>query len=312
MGLGPIKRKTSQNNTAWKRRRRCPAVYPCLFLIGFLVSCTGPDQAHLTRSIPAEKTSPTTIHPIEVRATEPSLPEKTTKPPQTTPSEEGIQSEYGEAFGIDYAHPSLYLRQGEQSRISDSGFLPDLSTGKRGLEELREIYAWMKREFTPYRAGGKTIGTVTVEELFARKTLGGCHDHALLFSAVVRTFGYPAVIIETYSISWMEEYQRGTSQGYEGHVFVEVYLEDQWILVDPTYGWYVAEGYDPVNPFIPLTGKASGPSLEEDGFLVDLKGIDSWDMGIHSVADLNLRMESTAAQFNLAGMDVPSYTFEHF
>lgn len=312
MGLVPIKGKTSQNNTAWKRRRRCPAVYPSLLIVVFIVSCTGPDQVHLAGSIPTEKSSPTPIHPTEVKATEPSLPKKTTKPPQITPSEEGTQSEYEKAFGIDYAHPSHYLRQGEQSQISDLRFLPDLSTEQSGLEELKEIYAWMKREFTPYRAGGKTIGTVTVEELFVRRRLGGCHDHALVFSAVVRRFGHPAVIIETYSISWMEEYQQGTSQGYVGHVFVEVYLEDQWVLVDPTNGWYVAEGYDPMNPFIPLTGKVSGPSPEEDGFFVDLKGIDSWGMGIHSVADLNRRMELTAAQFKLEGMDIPSYTFEHF
>lgn len=229
-----------------------------------------------------------------------------------TPTEEEAGPQYGEAFGIDYDHPVLYLRQGEQTQIPDPGLLPDLSTEQGGMEGLSEIYRWMKGEFTSYRAGGKTIGTVTVEALFAQGKLGGCHDHALLFSAVARAFGYPTVIMETYSISWMKEYQQGISEGYVGHVFVEVYLGNRWVLVDPTNGWYVTEGYDPTNPFIPLTGKVSGPSSEEAGFLVDLKGIDSWDMGIHSVSDLNQRMESTASRFDPETMEVPSYAFEHF
>jgi transglutaminase-like putative cysteine protease len=236
----------------------------------------------------------------------------TSKPPSITPPEEEVGSRYGEAFGIDYDQPVHYLRQGEQTQIPDLRLLPDLSPGQKEMESLRAIYHWMKGEFTAYRAGGKTIGVVTVNELFTERKLGGCHDHALLFSAVVRAFGYPAVVMETYSISWMKDYREGRSQGFVGHVFVEVYLEDHWVLVDPTNGWYVAEGYDPANPFIPLTGEVSGPSPEEDGFFVDLKGVDSWDMGIYSVSDLNQRMESTADQFSPEAVELPAYTFEHF
>lgn len=306
------KRTTGVDPTTLKRRGRNRVASILLVFLWFMVACEGDRQAPLESPTPYRRPSPTPIPPTTVKATETSLPTKTSTPPTITPTEEEVGSQYGEAFGIDYDHPALYLRQGEQTQIPNPGLLPDLSTTEGGIEELRQIYHWMKGEFNSFRAGGKTIGTVTVEELFGQRKLGGCHDHALLFSAIARAFGYPTVIMETYSISWMTDYQEGVSEGYVGHVFVEVYLEDRWVLVDPTNGWYVVEGYDPGNPFIPLTGNVSGPSHEADGFWVDLKGVDSWDMGIYSVSDLNRRMESAASQFDLEAMEVPSYAFERF
>jgi hypothetical protein len=64
---------------------------------------------------------------------------------------------YRPAFGIDYTQPQPYLAQGEQSRISDPSVLNPLRTSGQSMGHLGDIYRWLKREFTTYRAGGRTI-----------------------------------------------------------------------------------------------------------------------------------------------------------
>jgi len=60
-----------------------------------------------------------------------------------------------------------------------------------------------------------------------------------------------------------------------GHVFVEVFVTGQWVLVDSTNNWYVATGYDPANPVIPLRGGVAGSTAETSGFYVLRMGIYS-------------------------------------
>jgi hypothetical protein len=216
---------------------------------------------------------------------------------------------YQPAFDIDYAHPDRYLAQGEQSQISDPTVLDPQRTGDRSMAHLGDIYRWLKREFEAYRAGGKTIGVVTVDQLLEERRLGGCHDHGLVYAAVARELGYPAVMARTASIAWVGQFQAGEEGPHVGHVFVEVYLDGQWVLVDSTNGWYVAHGYDPADPVIPLTGNIAGSSDEVYGFIVEVKGIDTWAMGIHSPAESTQTMEEFAVQLDLASIVYPEYEF---
>ena len=124
--------------------------------------------------------------------------------------------------------------------------------------------------------------------------------------------GYPAVLVDSYSIAWIEGYQNGTVENHIGHVFVEVYLDDEWMLVDPTNGWYVETGYDPSNPIIPLKGSIAGSSKENYGFYVGLKGLDSWSYGIHDNAALTEAMDNLASVIDLSIITYPDYHFRHF
>ena len=181
-----------------------------------------------------------------------------------------------------------------------------------GIDHLALIYHWLQTDFTNFSARGATIGSVTVDQLLESRQLGGCHDYGILFAAVVRELGYPAVMIDSYSIAWIEGYQNGTSENHVGHVFVEVFLDNEWILVDPTNGWYVEEGYNPSNPIIPLKGSISGSSNEIYGFYVDLKGLDSWSYGIHNNAALTEAMDNLASVIDLSTITYPDYHFRHF
>ncbi|MFB0536478.1 MAG: transglutaminase family protein [Anaerolineae bacterium] len=235
-----------------------------------------------------------------------------TATPTNTPTPESVSADYRLAFGIDYTHPEQYLAQGEQTQISDPSVLDLLRAEEQSLAHLGDIYRWLKSEFTAYSAGGRTIGVATVDQLLAERRLGGCHDHALVYAAVVRELGYPALMIRTDSIAWVEQFQAGEKGPHVGHVFVEVYWDGKWGLIDPTNGWYVEDRYDPVDPVIPLTGPIAGSSDEIYGFYVERKGIDTWAFGIHSPAESTQAMDDFARQLNLEIIVYPEYTFQRF
>ena len=246
---------------------------------------------------------------------EESTPAPTTTPPPTeTPTPPVVSPVYKSAFGIDYAHPEQYVVQGEQSQISNPEVLDRLRTDEPSLAHLGDIYRWLKSEFTTYSAGGKTIGVVTVDQLLEERRLGGCHDHGLVYAAVVRELGYPAIMVRTVSIAWAEQFQEDEEKEklHIGHVFVEVYVDDTWVLIDSTNGWYVEDGYDPADVIIPLKGNIAGSSNEIYGFYVECKGIDIWSFGIHSPAESIQAMDELARQLNLENIVYPFYEFQQF
>jgi hypothetical protein len=223
-----------------------------------------------------------------------------------------VSADYQPAFGIDYAHPELYLVQGTQSQITDPSVLDDLRTDARSLAHLEEIFHWLKSDFTHYGARGQTIGVVTVDDLLANRRLGGCHDFGLVYAALARELGYPAVMVRTVSVAWIKQYQADKYESFIGHVFVEVFLDGKWILIDSTNGYFVTDGYDPTNPVIPLKENITGTTEEIFGFLAERKGIDTWAFGIHSPAESNQAMRDFADRVDLETIQYPEYTFQRF
>jgi hypothetical protein len=209
-------------------------------------------------------------------------------------------------------HPEHYLGQGEQSQIADPTVLDPLRIKEPSLAHLGRVYRWLKREFTAYRGGGQTIGVVTVNELIEDRRLGGCHDHGLVYAAVVRELGYPAVMARTCSIAWVKGFQAGETGPHIGHVFVEVFVNGRWVLIDSTNGYYVSEGYDPADPVIPITGNIAGTSDEVYGFYVERKGIDTWAFGIHSPKESTQAMDEFARQLDVEAIVYPEYTFQRY
>jgi hypothetical protein len=291
--------------------RRLTVVLMSFIVLVALLACA------VQQPDPTATPAPPTPVPPTVTPTPFSTQALPTPTPTPTPSPTPVPSPtptiaYQPAFGIDYAHPEKYLAQGEQSQISDPSVLDSLRSDEQSIAHLGDIYRWLKREFEAYRAGGKTIGVVTVDQLLAERRLGGCHDHGLVYAAVARELGYPAVMARTVSIAWVEGFQAGEKGPHVGHVFVEVYLDGKWVLIDSTNGWYVEDGYDPTDPVIPLKGSIAGSSEEIYGFYVERKGLDTWDFGIHSPAESTQAMDELGGRLDLASIVYPDYEFQHF
>ncbi len=219
-------------------------------------------------------------------------------------------SQYQTAFGIDYSHPETYLAQGVQSKISDPAQLGGLRGRGPSLTHLGEIYKLI-HTYETYSSGGATIGKATANQILSNRRLSGCHDFALIFSAIAREVGYPTVMVDTADAGWVTRFQKGESGPHVGHVFVEVFLVDRWILVNPTDGHYVEHGYDPANGAFrqPGGGYYGGAST---GYLVLRKGVDTQGYGIYSNAQLTATMDIFAKAVVLATVVFPDYSWSRF
>jgi len=209
-------------------------------------------------------------------------------------------------WGIDYNHPEKYLIPGLQSKISSQDMIESLKVEFKeinGLEGLRDIYLWL-HDFSTYKGGGKLIGKTNIDQLLKSRKLSGCSDNALVFSAVARYLGYPTVMVDTAGLEWGEKYQAGLTTSYVGHVFVEVYISDKWIIIDPTSGKFIRE-YDIYNPIIPIT-----TGDENTGFYALLKGKDMWDYGVTEPDILLSKLRAFAKSFDPDKIDIPSYKIE--
>ena len=213
-------------------------------------------------------------------------------------------------YDIDYSNPELYLKSGNQSTLNEkysSEINTQLSIENLDMEALAEIFMWKNGYFDFYASGGE-VGRSTINQLMEEKNLGGgCHDHALVFASICRHFGFPAIMVDTAGIQWAYDYLEGRSGGWLiGHVFVEVYVNNNWILIDSTSGEYV-EDYDPYNPVIPMTNP-----MESKGHFVLLKGLDPEEYGITSQGDfLGEKMIEFALNVESIDMQFPEYTIQN-
>jgi hypothetical protein len=228
-------------------------------------------------------------------------------PPASSAATQAPGRPYVPAFGIDYSKPEKYLAQGQQTRLSDPTVVNSLRGKGPSVAHLGEIYFWIKRGFTAWSAGGRTIGVATVDQLLKERRLGGCHDWGLVYAALARELGYPAVMVDVAGIAWAKGVRAGKRGPYVGHVFVEVFVGGKWVLVDATGNWYVETDYDPANGVIPLK---MGP--ETEGMFVMRKGVDPSGYGIRSNAELTRLMVDSAQQLKLESLAFPAYSFQRF
>jgi hypothetical protein len=214
---------------------------------------------------------------------------------------------YANKWNIDYDSPEKYLEPGEQSKISSQETIDMIRArlGKSsGLEGLRDLYLWKKQEFDAFQGGGKLIGKTTINLLLDKRKLSGCSDDALVFSAVARYLGHPTIMVDTAGLEWAENFKLRLTTSYVGHVFVEVFIAPNWILVNPTSGEFIME-YDPSNPVIPIT---SGD--EKSGYYAILKGKDMWDYGVREPDMLKKKLREFAISFEPNEVEMPSYNIE--
>jgi hypothetical protein len=187
------------------------------------------------------------------------------------------------ACGIDYSRPENYLAAGTQTALTREDWekiQPELQFARIDLAALKRLYAWKEARFKSIGGGGKFVGRHTVRDLLRDRTLTGCHDHGLIVAAILRHCGVPAVFVDATGIEWALEYPDKT-QSFRGHVFVEAYLDNAWMLLDSVTGEYVPH-YNPLNPLIPLP-KPGDPK----GFYVMFKGLDPAGYGITGIEQLN-------------------------
>ena len=234
---------------------------------------------------------------------EADTPQETTAPPVSQP---GTEKSFQDTFGnrINYGNPGMYLTSGIQSNLNEKYF-DDINTqirmGNNDLENIGAIFKWKQSHFKTYAAAGKFIGKITVNQIIEEMALSGCHDHGLVLVSILRKYKLPAIMVDTAGIQWALDYTEGKRDGVRGHVFIEVYVKDRWILINSTSGEYV-ENYDPCNPVIPMTD-----SVESKGYYVLFKGLDPERYGINSNDALTESLKVFAGKVTTIEMSSPPY-----
>ena len=76
----------------------------------------------------------------------------------------------------------------------------------------------------------------TAEEIWKSGKLTGCTDCAMIFASFARSAGIPTTILATASKKWTDKFLSNDDyQMHNGHTFCECFIEDKWILIDPTF-----------------------------------------------------------------------------
>jgi hypothetical protein len=211
-------------------------------------------------------------------------------------------------FGIDYAHPEIYVRSGTQTTLTDEQFADIkqmLQFEQIDLAAIRKLYRWKRQYFGGERGGGKYVGRHTITDILTKRVLTGCHDHGLVVAAILRRYGIPVVYVDTTGIEWGLKYPEKTRL-FEGHVFIEVFLEGKWMLFDSGTGAYISD-YDPTNPLIPVR-----KSHEPKGYYVMFKGLDPADYGITELRHLTETQKRYAdlIKAEIQNFHYPEYTIK--
>jgi hypothetical protein len=133
------------------------------------------------------------------------------------------------------------------------------------------------------------------------KVLSGCHDHGLVLVSILRKYGFPAIMVDTAGIQWALDYNENKQNGFKGHVFIEVYVRNKWILINSTSGKYV-QNYEPLNPVITMPDTA-----ESKGYYALFKGLDPAGYGIRDKEQLTENLNLFASRINSIELSFPQY-----
>lgn len=152
--------------------------------------------------------------------------------------------------GIDYAHPEKYLTlhpsMGSESRIREvAGKLKSDSPEKT----LRSINDWIAGHLK--YDGRVAYSWRDFDTAVDARCYGGCADYAVVFAALSRACDIPTVFAKTLDVAWIYNYRlSGTEDSWSGHVFLEVYFEGRWRLLDPE-ACILYDDYDPASRILP-------------------------------------------------------------
>ena len=72
------------------------------------------------------------------------------------------------------------------------------------------------------------------DTVLAQKCYASCADQAIVCGALLRASGIPTVWVKTMDVKWIWDFKKKRKfSSWSGHVFLEIHLDKQWVLLDP-------------------------------------------------------------------------------
>ena len=151
---------------------------------------------------------------------------------------------------IDYSNPQAYLFLNENFGSRDL-IMQAAKTikGSTPEEKLLAIHRWIESRFT-YKADYFSEWR-TFDQMLVDGAYGGCATYSVLFGSLTRACGIPTVWVKALDADWIREFRtKGTEGNWNGHVFLEIFIHDRWMLLDDTQ-LVLYENYDPKMRILP-------------------------------------------------------------
>jgi transglutaminase-like putative cysteine protease len=105
--------------------------------------------------------------------------------------------------------------------------------GATAEASLKAIDAWMRHNLSCDPS--LCYAWRNFDDVERTRAFGGCADYAIAFAALARACGVPAVFVKTMDADWIREFRAaGTCRSWRGHVFLEVYVDGRWRLLEPS------------------------------------------------------------------------------
>ena len=163
-------------------------------------------------------------------------------PPPTTSAESPVPS----FTRINYAEPDRYLvlhpSFGDPDKIRQLAAPLRADSAEKTFDRIGR---WITKTLK-YDANA-AYEYRDVDAACKAKVYGGCADHAIVFTALARACGIPAVFVKTMDVDWIREFRTtGTCKVWSGHVFLEVFVNGKWRLLDAS----AMQLYDDYTPTI--------------------------------------------------------------
>jgi hypothetical protein len=135
---------------------------------------------------------------------------------------------------IDYSHPEKYLQispsYGDVAKIRK---IADSLRSGTAEHRIAAIGRWIDKN-VKYDPKGPNVSR-NFDAIVNSNGYGGCADHSIIFSALTRACGIPTVTVKTMDADWIRGFRTtGATQNWSGHVFLEVYFDGRWHLLNAT------------------------------------------------------------------------------
>ncbi len=136
----------------------------------------------------------------------------------------------------------------------------------------------------------------SASEIFRRGTYTGCSDIGIFSASILREKGIPTVYVESADSKWLEDIKAGVDNDMRGHIMLEIFMKNEWLLYDPTLH-RVYYRYNKNNSNLPM------------GLVAFSKGLNSADVGVYNEHD---ERHSALTQIDLKTFSYtdPNYTWD--
>jgi len=205
---------------------------------------------HGTKAVQAEPTADKAAA-AGAKTTEKAIQEKTATPPtENGKSRTNDEIPVPSCDRIDYSRPDAYLplsaHMGSKDRILE---IAATLSGTTPEDKLISISDWIHSNLA-YKAD-VPYEWRNFDRLLRDGNDGGCADYSVVFGTLARACGIPTVWVKTLDADWIRDFRtRGIEGSWNGHVFLEIFLHNRWVLLDDTQ-LVLYEDYDPKMRILP-------------------------------------------------------------